>query len=124
MSANNKLPIRRSQQSPQCGLRGHQFSCPAPSRPRLDDLDHRFPLALNALHAASGMDGDLEDDEVPGQAAPSPGGYSSSSLPLRAGSGLSQSETWAGCMVSRTAPTSSSFSVSRSVSSRSFAEKL
>ena len=43
--------------------------------------------------------------------------------PFRAGSGRSQSETWAGCIVSLTTLTSSLFSASRSVSSLSVDEK-
>jgi hypothetical protein len=44
-------------------------------------------------------------------------------LRLEPGSGRSHKETWAGCSVSLTTPTSSSFSASRSVSSLNLAEK-
>jgi hypothetical protein len=52
-------------------------------------------------------------------------GYTCSCLSpaLGDGSGRSQSETWAGCMVSLTTPTRSSLKASRSVSSLSLAEK-
>jgi hypothetical protein len=43
--------------------------------------------------------------------------------PFEAVSGRSHNETWAGCIVSLTTPTSSSFSASRSVSSLSLTEK-
>jgi hypothetical protein len=49
--------------------------------------------------------------------------YSGPSLPLRGSSGRSHSETWAGCIVSRTTPTKSSLNASRSVSLRNWAEK-
>jgi hypothetical protein len=44
-------------------------------------------------------------------------------LPFRGASGRNHKETYAGCIVSLTTPTRSSLKASRSVSSRSFAEK-
>ena len=49
--------------------------------------------------------------------------YSCPLLPLGGGSGRSHKETWAGCIVSATTPTRSSFKASRLVSSLSLAEK-
>jgi hypothetical protein len=51
------------------------------------------------------------------------GPYSCVSLPLGGGSGRSHKETWAGCIVSLTTPTSSSLRAPKLVSSRNLAEK-
>ena len=51
------------------------------------------------------------------------GRYRTSCLPFGGLSGRNQSETWAGCIVSLTTPTRSSFNASRSVSSLSLEEK-
>ena len=49
--------------------------------------------------------------------------YSWTSLPLVGGSGRNHKETWAGCIVSLTTSSKSSLKGSRSVPSRSLAEK-